>query len=51
MTEVSPRKKGIQPESTINGRTISADRSIKMFDLSNVELVGPIVAECKPGED
>jgi hypothetical protein len=32
-------------QSTINGRTIPPDRSIKMFDLSNVEFVVPIVAE------
>ncbi len=32
-------------QSTINGRTIPPDRSIKMFDLSNTELVIPIVAE------
>ena len=32
-------------KSTINGRTIPADRSIKMFDLSNTELVVPIFAE------
>ena len=32
-------------QSTINGRTIPPDRSVKMFDLSNTELVVPIVAE------
>jgi len=32
-------------QSTINGRTIPADRSIKMFDLSNTEFVVPIIAE------
>ena len=32
-------------QSTINGRTIPPDRSVKMFDLSTAELVDPIIAE------
>lgn len=32
-------------QSTINGRTLPPDRSVKMFDLSDTEYAGAIVAE------